>query len=133
MASIDAIGWRNNANGADLLFSKNASDKLVWPSGLPLGGGTALATTNEVGSASIVLAISPAIQSPTLTTAQLGIATATSLACALVSKTGAYSLTSSDCYVQASVAGGGFTLSIPHLSPDKSGISRGRTQQTRTR
>lgn len=31
MSSGDTVAWRNNANSADLLLSKNASDELTWP------------------------------------------------------------------------------------------------------
>jgi len=34
LASADSIGWRNNANNADLLLSKNSSDNLNWPNNI---------------------------------------------------------------------------------------------------
>jgi hypothetical protein len=30
LASADSVGWRNNANGADILLSKDSSDRLKW-------------------------------------------------------------------------------------------------------
>lgn len=32
LATGDAVGWRNNANGADILLSKDSSDRLKWGS-----------------------------------------------------------------------------------------------------
>lgn len=39
--SSDTIAWRNNANNADVVLSKNASNNLVFPNGLSLGGDAA--------------------------------------------------------------------------------------------
>ncbi len=30
LASTEGVGWRNNANGADILLAKNSSDQLTW-------------------------------------------------------------------------------------------------------
>lgn len=100
LASGSAIGWRNNAGSADLSISKNASDVFSLPAlflaappaiggttpaagtfttltantSLAINGGTALTTTNQTGTGSLVLATSP-----TLVTPILGAATGTSV------------------------------------------------------
>jgi hypothetical protein len=38
LASADSQCWRNNANTADLCWSKNASDALLWPGALSISG-----------------------------------------------------------------------------------------------
>jgi hypothetical protein len=45
LATGDFIGWRNNANNADLTLSKNTSDNLVYPNGLSLGGDPAFSAS----------------------------------------------------------------------------------------
>ena len=72
MASSEGLSWRNNANSADVLLSKSVSDNLTFPNGLSLGGGTALATTNQTGTGSIVLNTSPTIATPTINGASSG-------------------------------------------------------------
>lgn len=60
LASSDAIGWRNNANSANLTLSKNSSDVLVWPSTMTLGvasGNTG--TLGFVGTSSGTITIQP--------------------------------------------------------------------------
>jgi len=48
LASIDSINWRNNANNADISFSKTANDLLVFSS-----GGPSLLLNSQVNSAAI--------------------------------------------------------------------------------
>ena len=43
LASADAIGWMNNAGGADILLSKDTSDRLKW--------GSAFIVTSSSGAA----------------------------------------------------------------------------------
>jgi hypothetical protein len=52
LADTDSVGWRNNANSADLLLSINGSDQLTF-NGVPIGASAAL-TDNHiyVGNAS---------------------------------------------------------------------------------
>lgn len=114
LASGDSMKWRNNANSADVALAKDTSDNLNWPNGLTLGGGTALATTNQSGSGSLCMTTGCAMTSPTMTTPNIGQATATSVACALATKTGAYVLAATDCFIQANAASGGFQISIAH-------------------
>lgn len=45
LASTDSIGWRNNANGADILLSKDTSDRLKW--------GSAFVVTSSSGAAPV--------------------------------------------------------------------------------
>lgn len=54
LSTGDAIGWRNFANGADLLLSKNASDQLVWPNALSLGSGGLLLAGASSGTATLI-------------------------------------------------------------------------------
>lgn len=42
LADGDAIGWRNHAGGSNVLLSKDASDNLIWPNGVGIGGGSIL-------------------------------------------------------------------------------------------
>lgn len=66
LASTDTVCWRNNANSGDVCLSKNASDNLLWPNGLSLGGGTVLATTNQSGSGNLCLVTNCALVTPSL-------------------------------------------------------------------
>lgn len=43
LSTGDAVGWRNNANGADILLSKDTSDRLKW--------GSAFVVTSSSGAA----------------------------------------------------------------------------------
>ncbi len=43
LAKTDAIGWKNNAGGADILLSKDTSDRLLW--------GAAYIVTSTTGAA----------------------------------------------------------------------------------
>jgi hypothetical protein len=45
LASADAVGWRNNANAADVLLSKDTSDRLKW--------GSAFVVTSSSGAAPV--------------------------------------------------------------------------------
>lgn len=45
LASADSIGWMNNAGGADILLSKDSSDRLKW--------GAAFVVTSSSGAAPI--------------------------------------------------------------------------------
>jgi hypothetical protein len=56
LASGDAVAWRNNANSADILLSKNTSDALTWAGNVianssgvvpPTSGGTGLSSYNK--------------------------------------------------------------------------------------
>src|SRR4029077_9585036 len=64
LASGDGIDWRNNANGANVALTKNASDNLIWPNSLSIGstlltgggGGTATLPNNTGTVAELNLA-----------------------------------------------------------------------------
>jgi hypothetical protein len=64
--STDTINWRNNANSGDVSLSKNSSDNLVFPNGFSLGGGTALATTNQSGTGNLCLTTNCQLVTPAL-------------------------------------------------------------------
>lgn len=115
MASGNAIGWRNNANNADVLLSKDASDNLVWPNGLKLGGAAALASTAQSGTGSLCMTTSCAMTTPAIAGPTLTAPSSDSWKCGITSKTANYTLTITDCIVQASASGGGFTLTLNHL------------------
>jgi hypothetical protein len=66
LASADWITWRNNANSGDVILAKNAADNLIYPNGLSLGGGTALATTNQSGTGNICMTTNCQLVTPAL-------------------------------------------------------------------
>jgi hypothetical protein len=72
--------------------------------------GQVLSSNGAGGTYNIVLTLQAPLP------ANLGVVNVTSLACALVSKTANYTLTTSDCIVQGSVSGGAFTLTLPHTA-----------------
>ncbi len=57
LASAEAIGWRNNANGADLLLTTNASDELLFNGAQVLtGAGPSSYVSSITGTANQVVA-----------------------------------------------------------------------------
>ncbi len=72
LADGDTLCWRNRAGTADVCFSKDGSDNMIYPNGLSLGGGTVLASTNQSGTGDLCLTtncqlITPAINGVVIT------------------------------------------------------------------
>jgi len=67
LASLEKICWRDSIDSTNLCASKDASDNFIWPNGLSLGGGTALATTNQSGTGNLCMTTNCALASPTTT------------------------------------------------------------------
>ena len=112
LAWCDSVTHRfnfdNNAGGQDQIVGAATTDTLTNKTFDTAGTGNVLKINGNPVSAAT------GTGSSSVTGVLNGDPTLLGWNCAITTKTALYTLTGADCIVQASVAGGGFTLTLPH-------------------